>query len=117
MSENNENKEYELLNKEYTEEVLIEIARKRVKLKRELFSHITAYVLVNAFLVFLYWIIMKEINFGPSFWPIWVISGWGLGLLFHIFETIQELNFKYNVNVLNKELENLKKQFNVDKKR
>lgn len=100
----------ELIKKEYTEDELFEIASKRIKVKRELYSHIAAYIFVNTFLVFIYWLIMGDIDLGVTFWPIWVIAGWGLGLLFHIFESIQELNFKLNVKAINKELVKIKEK-------
>ncbi len=102
--------EYNYIKMDYSEEELIELAKKRIKIKRELYSHIAAYIFVNVFLLFIYWLIMGEIKFNVAFWPGWVFSGWGLGLLFHIFEANQELSFKYNVNALNKELEKIKKQ-------
>lgn len=98
------------LKKDYTEEELIEIATRRVKAKRELYSHIAAYIFVNIFLIFIYWFTDARFNGESYFWPGWVIAGWGLGLIFHIFETTQELNFRYNTNLINKELEKIKKQ-------
>ena len=99
--------------KEYTEEELLEIAKKRIKINRELISHIMAYIFVNGFLVFIY-ISTGGSFIGGYFWPGWVLAGWGLGLLFHISETIQELRFKYNTNAINKELEKIKKQIKND---
>jgi membrane protein YdbS with pleckstrin-like domain len=105
---------YDIVKNEYTEEELIEIAKKRIKIKRELYSHIAAYCFVNSFLVFIYFIIVGDFSFSVHFWPIWVISAWGLGLLFHVFESLQELNFKYNVRAVNKELERIKKKLDVE---
>ncbi|QVK18261.1 2TM domain-containing protein [Mycoplasmatota bacterium] len=101
---------FDFSKKEFSEEELINLAKKRIKIKRELYSHIAAYVFVNAFLLFIYYFSSDfDFNFDVTFWPGWVLAGWGLGLLFHIFETIQELNFKYNANVINKEMEKIKK--------
>ncbi len=104
--------EFNYFKKDFSEEELIEIAKKRIKVKRELFSHIAAYIFVNAFILFVYWLINEKIEINITFWPGWVLSGWGLGLLFHIFEAMQELNFKYNANAINKELAKIKKQIN-----
>ncbi len=49
-------------------------AIKRVKAKRDFSTSLAVYVLVNAFLVFIW-------SFsGGYFWPIWPILGWGLGV-------------------------------------
>jgi len=95
--------------KDFTQEELIDLAKKRIKLKRELYSHIAAYIFVNSFLIFIYWFTTDNIDFNVYFWPGWVLAGWGLGLLFHAFETTQELNFKYNASAVNKELEKIMK--------
>ena len=96
------------LKKDYTEEELIQLAEKRIKIKRELYSHIAAYVFVNAFLIGFYFMFSQ--NTFP--WFVFPLGGWGLGLAFHIFGTIQELSFKYNANAINKEVEKIKKHLN-----
>jgi len=104
--------EFKYEKKKFTEEELIEIAMKRIKVKRELFSHIAAYVFVNSFLIFLYGFTNNfnyDLRNNPP-WFLWVLAGWGLGLLFHIFESMQELNFKFNASAINKELSKIKKQ-------
>ncbi len=105
--------EFDFAKKEFSEEELVEMARKRIKAKRELYSHIAAYIFVNAFLLFIYFTDLEEATSG-YFWPGWILAGWGLGLLFHIFDTIQELNFKYNASAINKELEKIKKYIKND---
>lgn len=50
------------------------LARKRVEFRH----HAAAYVLVNLFLVALWWATDRE----GAYWPIWVHLGWGLGLAF-----------------------------------
>ena|SRR5690554_4231617 len=104
---------YEYVKKEYTENELVEMARKRIKIKRELYTHIAAYFFVNSFLVFIY-LVTGNFSLETYFWPMWVLAGWGLGLLFHIFEAIQELNFKFNVRAVNKELDRIKKKLDVE---
>lgn len=46
------------------------------KFRFEAIESITTYVLVNAFLVLLNWITSPY-----YWWVIWVIAGWGLGLV------------------------------------
>jgi hypothetical protein len=57
-------------------------AYKRVKARRDLAGHVVAYLVVNAFLVVVWWIT----NPNGYFWPIWVIAGWGVGLLLNIWD-------------------------------
>ena len=54
-----------------------EAALKRVKAKRDFKNHVVVYVLVNALLV----VIWATQGDGGSFWPGWVIGGWGIGLV------------------------------------
>ena len=59
---------------------LMKLAKRRVKAKKEFVWHLASYVLVNIFLVFIY---ITTSGFMGYFWPIWPITGWGLGLAFH----------------------------------
>jgi 2TM domain len=56
-------------------------ARRRVQARRDFGSHLVAYVVVNAFLVGVW-----AITGAGYFWPIWVIGGWGVGLVLHAWE-------------------------------
>jgi hypothetical protein len=56
-------------------------ARERVQQRRDFVSHLVAYVIVNAFLV-LVW----AVTGAGYFWPIWVIGGWGVGVVLHAWE-------------------------------
>lgn len=94
--------------KDYSEAELIKFAEKRVKIKRDLFSHITAYVVVNAFLIFIYFVDRDPKDTGTP-WFVWVLAGWGVGLLIDIFDTIQSLKLTYNTTAVNKELEKIKR--------
>lgn len=53
-----------------------EEAVKRLKAKRDFRAHVVVYVLVNALLVVI-WAVQGDRG---SFWPGWVIGGWGIGL-------------------------------------
>jgi hypothetical protein len=54
-------------------------ARRRVKQRMAFYSSLVSYIVVNAFLVFIW-----AMTSGPGsyFWPGWVIAGWGIGLAF-----------------------------------
>ncbi|MCK5811763.1 MAG: 2TM domain-containing protein [Clostridiales bacterium] len=70
----------------YDESKLRKLAERRVKEKRELTSHIIAYVCVNGFLLALNYIIQSEIS-----WALFPLLGWGIGLVIHILTTIKFL--------------------------
>jgi hypothetical protein len=55
-----------------------EAARRRVQARRDFASHVVAYVVVNAFLV-----VVWAVTGGGYFWPVWVLGGWGVGLVLH----------------------------------
>ncbi len=50
--------------------------------RREFFSHLTTYAIINGFLVFVY-----MMSGGGYFWPIWPMMGWGIGIAFHFVNT------------------------------
>ena len=56
-------------------------ARKRVTDRREFGAHLVAYVVVNAFFVF-----MWAGTGAGYFWPIWLLGCWGMGLVLHAWE-------------------------------
>ncbi|HUY22405.1 MAG TPA: 2TM domain-containing protein [Acidimicrobiales bacterium] len=56
-------------------------ARKRLEARRDLFGHVVAYLVINAFLVAVW-----AFTGAGYFWPGWVLAGWGVGLVFHIWD-------------------------------
>jgi 2TM domain len=53
-------------------------ALERLKKKRDLRAHVLIYLLVNAFLVVI-WAVSSDGD--EFFWPIFVIVGWGIGVV------------------------------------
>ena len=53
-------------------------AIKRVRAKRAFWVHLSVYMLVNAFLVFVW-----AVTSGAYFWPMWPMFGWGIGVAAH----------------------------------
>jgi hypothetical protein len=49
-------------------------------MKWGLWTHIFWYVAANLAQVLLWWLLTPEL----SFWPVWSILGWGIGLAIHI---------------------------------
>ena len=57
-------------------------AVKRLRAKRDLGSHLVAYVTVNVFLWVL-WLVLGASSFP---WPLWVTLGWGIGVVMNVWE-------------------------------
>ena len=58
-----------------------ELAFKRLKARRDFQGHLATYLVVNAFLVFLWW--TSGVGY---FWPGLVMAGWGIGLVLNFWE-------------------------------
>lgn len=59
-----------------------EAAIKRIKAKRGFTTHLVVYVLVNLVLVIV-WASVSAATGLRYFWPIWILTGWGIGLAMH----------------------------------
>jgi protein-S-isoprenylcysteine O-methyltransferase Ste14 len=70
-----------------------EAAIKRLKARRGFTAHAAVYVMVNILLV-----VVWAISGMHNFWPIWVIVGWGIGLVMHAwavyFQPITEADIR-----------------------
>ncbi|MFC1972338.1 2TM domain-containing protein [Chloroflexota bacterium] len=65
-----------------SEEEVYEVAKKRVKAKRDFYAHLVVYVVVNIMLV-----IIWAFPAGRGYpWFLWVIGGWGIGILFNFLD-------------------------------
>ncbi len=51
-------------------------AYQRIKAKRGFWTHVVTYLVVNLFLVGVWYFTSP----GGYFWPVWVMGGWGIGL-------------------------------------
>jgi hypothetical protein len=56
-------------------------ARKRLEKRRDFGAHLVAYVVINAMLVGIW-----AATGGGYFWPIWVILGWGVGVVLNAWD-------------------------------
>jgi len=61
-----------------SEEEIYEIAKKRVKDKRDFYGHLMIYLIVNSILV-LVW----ALSTGGYPWFVWCLGPWGIGIVFH----------------------------------
>ena len=57
-------------------------ARERVQARRDFGAHLVSYLVVNTFLIMVW-----AVNGAGHFRPIWVIGGWGVGLVLHAWGT------------------------------
>jgi serine/threonine-protein kinase len=72
--------ELEAMEKDVDPETLIRRrVEKRMEERREFYSHITAYVMVNLML----WVIWAVTDFGGHPWPIYPMLVWGIGVAIH----------------------------------
>jgi len=67
-----------------SDEELREKARKIAKKKSDFFTHLAIYIAVNVFLI-AQWLITGGLGSFP--WFVFVLFGWGIGIVFHAFET------------------------------
>ena len=93
-------------NENYTTEEY-QNAKKTVEERLGFYIHLTCYVLVNSFFVFL------NLKNGGYFWAIYPIAGWGIGLVFHglsVFSFFNNNNWKQRQ--IHKEIEKQRKSNN-----
>ncbi|MBN2239496.1 MAG: 2TM domain-containing protein [Dehalococcoidales bacterium] len=88
-----------------SEEQIYELARKRVKARKDFFIHLSAYVVVNAMLIGIWWFTSK----GGYPWFVWCLGGWGIGIIFHFLDVIVFGN-RSETNAINKEVERIKQE-------
>ncbi len=58
-----------------------EEARKRVKKKKEFYSHLTSYLVMGVF-----FFVFNLLTAPGHWWFYWPMLGWGIGVAFHYFE-------------------------------
>jgi hypothetical protein len=59
-------------------------AVQRLRKRRELQTHVLTFVLVNAFLVTIWWLSTPD----GFFWPVFPLFGWGIGVAFHAWDVL-----------------------------
>ena len=61
---------------------LRERAVKRLKKRRDFYGHVLVYLLVNSFLVVIWWMTSPD----GFFWPVFPIVGWGIGVVMNAWD-------------------------------
>ena len=88
-----------------TDEQIMELAKKRVKDKKDFYGHLTAWAMVNIILI----IVWAMTDFGGYPWFIWCLGPWGVGVLFH-FAGVFIFGSKSDLGAIEKEVEKIKKE-------
>ena len=91
---------------EPNEEELRALAARRVKSRRELLLHVSAYAIVNVAIVAI-WAVT-----GPDYpWFVWPMLGWGIGVAFHVlsFALGLDADTGRNQRAIERELERLRR--------
>jgi hypothetical protein len=100
-----------------TDDEIRKIAVHRVRAKKGFFTHLTVYIIVNAFLVLIWAIGSSAAYYGPAwgmmsgrvyFWPAWVMAGWGIGLILHCL-SVFVFHGSWEQNEVEKEVRRIKK--------
>jgi len=89
------------INESTRNEVLRDRAIKRLKKRRDFSAHVLVYVLVNAFVVAI-WALTNPDGF---FWPIFLLAGWGIGLVMNAWDVF--LNDEFDEEQIRREMERL----------
>jgi hypothetical protein len=87
-----------------TEEEIYKEARKRVKAKKDLYSHIIVYIFVNAFLIVIWAVTSRGFP-----WFVFPLGGWGIGLAFHILD-VMIWQRKTDKSAIEREAERIRKE-------
>jgi len=66
-----------------TDGELREQAVTELRKRRELAGHLMAFILVNTFVVIIWYV-----TGAGFFWPVFPIFGWGIGLVFHTWDVL-----------------------------
>ena len=88
-----------------SEEESYKEAEKRVKARRDFYKHLVVYVVVNIMLV-----IIWAFAAGRGYpWFLWVLGGWGLGIIFNFLDAFVWVK-KRDKGAIEKEVEKIKRE-------
>jgi hypothetical protein len=90
---------------ELTEQEIYEEAKRRVKKKREFYSHLGAYLIVNAVLVVI-WLL----SWRGYMWFLWPMGIWGVFVVWNFIEVFVLDSAASEKAAIAKEIEKIKKE-------
>ena len=91
-----------------SEEEIYEVAKKRVKDKRDFYGHLIAYLIVNSILI-LVWALSGGGGNPP--WFVWCLGPWGIGVVFHFVAVfLFPTSASKEIQAVKKEVEKIKKE-------
>jgi fatty acid desaturase len=90
---------------ELSEQEIYEEARKRVKRKRDFYSHLGAYVIVNIVLV-----VIWALSGSGYMWFLWPLGIWGVFVLWNFIEVFLLDNVLSEKSAIEKEIEKMKRE-------
>jgi cytochrome b561 len=89
-----------------SEEELYREAKKRVEEKKDFFTHLAVYLVVNVMLI-LIWAFVTDDGFP---WFVFPLGGWGIGVLFHFLNTfVFSRGTDWEKRAIEREMERLRK--------
>jgi 2TM domain len=91
--------------KKMTDDEIREIATKRVRARRGFFWHVIVYVVINLFLIGIWYFTGKG-----YFWPGWVLGGWGIALILNAIAAFGKEDIWAEREAVEKEVERIKKR-------
>lgn len=65
-----------------SDEELRDLAIKRLRKKRDFAAHLVSYVVINGFLIAIWYFVAGR----GYFWPGWVLLAWGIGVVFNAWD-------------------------------
>jgi hypothetical protein len=65
-----------------SEEQLRDLAIRQLKKKQDFWRHVGVYVVINSFLIGIWYFTAGR----GYFWPAWVLLGWGVGVVFNAWD-------------------------------
>jgi len=93
---------------ELSDKELYEIAKQRVKKKKDFYQHLAIYIIVNILLIIIW--ATTDGSADPVPWFVYPLGGWGIGILFHFLDVfVFSKDTGWERREIEKEMEKLKK--------
>lgn len=91
------------MSKKMSDDEIREIATRRVRARRGFFWHVTVYVVINLFLIGIWYFTGRG-----YFWPGWVLGGWGIAVILNAIAAFGRADISSEREAIDKEVEKIK---------